>query len=205
MRIFVTILTNLRSTLELDLRCAWCGLVARRASHRAVCPQKWELSLGMVEAIDVRPGFNVVAGFASERAAVRTTLRHAGFKLAMVGIAVASCAAPVVKMIRHDVAGPARGARLVAIITSHRHVRAGEAKPRVAMLGNRKRRPMKVLDGVATLATVSVRRRGKLTAVHVLVAVGAQSEFHFVNRVFAGGDVALGALYHRVFSGQWVI
>src|SRR6267378_7076438 len=63
---------------------------------------------------------------------------------------------------------------------------------------------MKILHGVAAFAAVIVRCAGKLTVVHVLMAVRALREFHLVNRVFTGRDVALVAFHLRVLAFEWV-
>ena len=63
MRIFVTILTNLRSALELHRFCARGDLVTIAALYGTVRPEQRELRLGVIKARDVRPRPRVVAGF----------------------------------------------------------------------------------------------------------------------------------------------
>lgn len=172
-RVHVTIVTFLRSPLELHLGGAGCGLVARGTGHRTVRPEERKLGFGMVEVIHLRPGSNVVAGFASQRSAVGAALRHSVFELTMVRIRVACGATPIVKMVRHDVVGAMGRAGFVAIVTRDGGVCAGQTKARVTVLGNRKGRAMKVLHGVAALAAVPVGCRSKLTVVSVFVTVGA--------------------------------
>src|SRR5256886_15163651 len=54
-----------------------------------------EFGFRMVEAIHVRPGPHVMAGFASLRCAVGTAPRHAFFEFAMMDIFMAGGAGPV--------------------------------------------------------------------------------------------------------------
>lgn len=59
---------------------------------------------------------------------------------------------------------------------------------------------MKIRHGVATLAAILVRCRGKLPCVRVLMTIRALSERHFVPCVLARRDVARGTSYGRVFA-----
>src|ERR671924_586816 len=61
------------------------------------------------------------------------------------------------------------------------------------MFGDRKGRAVKIQNGMAVFTAVLVRRGRKLSVVGVFVAIRAGGEFHFVNRVFSGGEVALVA------------
>lgn len=65
MRVLVTILANLRRSLELDLRATRWHLVAIAALHDTMCTQQWELCLRVVESSDVRPGPRVMARLAA--------------------------------------------------------------------------------------------------------------------------------------------
>lgn len=65
MRVLVTILTNLRRSLELDLRAPRWRLVAITALHDTMCTQQWKLCLRVVESSDVRPGPRVMACLAA--------------------------------------------------------------------------------------------------------------------------------------------
>lgn len=63
--IFVTILANLRRAFELYFLLTHRHLVTVPALDRAVRAKQGELGFRMVEVVYVRPGLNVVAGFAS--------------------------------------------------------------------------------------------------------------------------------------------
>ena len=63
---------------------------------------------------------------------------------------------------------------------------------------------MKVLDGVAVLAAVLVRRTRELPVVLIFMAVQASRELNFIYRVLAGGNMALIAIYPRVLPLQGV-
>ena len=71
-------------------------------------------------------------------------------------------------------------------------MRAGQRKPRVAMLGNRERRA-EIQYGMAVFASVLVRRGGKLAVMRVFVTIRASREFHFINGVFSRGQMAFPA------------
>ena len=64
---------------------------------------------------------------------------------------------------------------------------------------------MPVCNGVTLLATILVRLAHKLIVVRIFVAVRAQLEFHFIDGVFACGDVALGAFDLYMFALQRVL
>ena len=63
---------------------------------------------------------------------------------------------------------------------------------------------MKVLDGVAILAAVLVRRTRELPVVLISMAVQTSCELNFIYGVFAGGNMALIARYVRVLPLQGV-
>src|SRR5690349_25149872 len=65
MRVLVTILANLRRSLELDLRTPRWHLVAITALHDTMCTQQRELCLRVVESSDVRPGPRVMTPLAA--------------------------------------------------------------------------------------------------------------------------------------------
>jgi len=63
---------------------------------------------------------------------------------------------------------------------------------------------MKVLDGVAVLAAVLVRRTRELPVVLIFMAVQTSRELNLVYGVLAGRKMALIALYPRVLALQRV-
>src|SRR5882762_9681729 len=75
MGIFVTIFADLRRVLELYFLFADRHLVTITALDGAMCSEQREFGFRMVEAIHVRPGPYVMAGFASLRRAVGAQLR----------------------------------------------------------------------------------------------------------------------------------
>lgn len=75
----------------------FCRFVAAIAGDFCVGACQWKWSLRMVESFDVGPGTDVVAGFASERFAIRSELGHAITKLPLVRIGVAACARKILK------------------------------------------------------------------------------------------------------------
>lgn len=75
----------------------------------------------------------------------------------------------------------------------------------VLVLGDRERRAMEVLNGVAILAAVLEGGGGELLVMRVLVAIRARREFYFVESVLAGRRVALITGDGCVFSFQGIV
>lgn len=171
--IFVTVLTNLRGALELDFPRAHGRFVTGATLDHAVSTEKWELGFRMVESVDVCPGTNVMASFASQRCAVGALPRHAILKFTVVRIPMAGSTTAILEAERHNFVGAACRSHLVAIGTRHRGVRPGQCETRVAMLRNRKSGTVKVFNGMAALAFVQVRSGGELSVMRILVAVRA--------------------------------
>jgi len=93
----------------------------------------------------------------------------------------------------------------MALIAGHGHVRSRKRETSLAMIGDRERGAVKVLDRVAALTPVLIRGRGKLGVVRVLVTIQTGSEFYFVPRILASRDMAFGALHSGVLTKQGVL
>ena len=78
------------------------GLVAITAGDGAMRADKCELGLGMIEAVDIRPGTSVVAGFAAEGSAIGAFASHAIVELALVRIFVTGGAIAIFEMERKN-------------------------------------------------------------------------------------------------------
>ncbi len=154
----------------------------------------------MVEAADIDPGPGAVARFAAQRGSIGAFLSHALLEFALVRIAVAGRACAICEMERQNLVRSSAKPRLVALRAGDGHVGPGQHKAGVLVLGNGKRRAMKVLYGMAILATVLVRSGGKLLVVRVPVAIRARRELHFVNGVLAGRRVAFVASDGRMLA-----
>lgn len=176
--------------------------MAFAAGYGAVSPHQRELGFGMVEAIDVYPGADVVAGFAAEGGAIGAFASHAIVELALVGILVAGGAGAILEMERKNLAGASTQAGLVAIGARDGDVSASQSEARGLVLGDGKRGAMEIDDGMAVFAAIIVWCGGELIIVGVLVAIEAGGEFHFVDGVFSRGNMALGAFHLDVFSLQ---
>lgn len=174
--------------------------MAFAARYCAVGPDQRELGFGMVEAIDVCPGANVMAGFAAEGGAVGAFASHAIVELTLVGILVAGGAGAILEMEGKNLVGASTQAGLVAIGAGDSYVSAGQSETRGLVLGDGIRGTMEIDDGMAVFAAIVVWRGGELVVVSVLVAIEAGGEFHFVDGVFARGNMALGAFHLYVFS-----
>ena len=181
------------------------GFVAFTASNRAMSANKRELGLGMIEAIHVCPGAHAVAGFAAEGSAIGALASHAIVELTFVRIFVAGSTVAVFKMERKNLVGAATKAGLVAIGTRDSHVRSCQRETRGFVFRNGESGAMEINNSVAVLAAIVVGCGGKLVVVRVLVAIEACAEFHFVDGVLAGGDMALRAFHSDVLALQRIV
>lgn len=154
----------------------------------------------MIEAVDVHPGFYAVTGFAAERSTVGTSASHTIVELALVRILVASGAGAVFEMERKNSVGAPAGAGFVAIGAGNSDMRACQWESSGLVFCDGESSAMEIDDGVAGLATIVVGRGGELIVVSVFVAISAGREFHFINGVFARGNVALGAFHLNMFA-----
>ncbi len=205
MGVFVAILTNLRRALELHLFGSRRHLVAITALYSAMRAKERKLRFRVVVATDVGPRSCVVASFAAQSCAVSAALGHPLLKFAVMGVLVTRSAAHVHEMERQDFIRAAGSTHPMAIGARHGGMRAGQSETRVAMLGNRKRGAMEILNRVATLTLIFVGRGGKLPVVGILMTVHTVREFDFVNRFLAGRNMALGAFYFYVLSFQRIL
>ena len=98
-----------------------------------------------------------------------------------------------------------RHARFVALVAGHCGMCACQRKIRSLVLCYRVERAMKVAYGVARFAAIVVGRPSKLSVVRILMAISAGCEFHLVNRVFTGRQMALGAFHLCVFAFQRIL
>ena len=166
-------LAILRRSFELDVARPLNRFVAIVAPGHAVGPNQCELRFRMVETSDVNPRPRVMACLAPNGGAVGEPERHAILKLALMGIGVARRAGPILKMEREDFVRPSSQANLVAIRAGNSDVRSGQHEPCILVFHNREGRLVKILDGMASLATVLIRSRCELFVVCILVAIGA--------------------------------
>lgn len=97
-----------------------------------------------------------MTGFASQRGAIGAQRRHALAELSVVGVLMAGRASTILEMEGQHFVFPSAEAHLVAIRARYGDVRSGEHEPGFIVLGDRKVRPVKVLDGMAFLTTILV-------------------------------------------------
>lgn len=179
--------------------------MTRAAFHGAMRAKQRELRFGVVEAIHVSPGAGVVASFATERSAVSAKLCHTVIEFALVRIFVTAGTGQIVPTKRKDPVEAARSARFVAFVARDGSMRASKRITRLAVHGHGIGRDVEVPNGVAVLAAVLMRRRNELAVVLILVAVQTSGKLHFVNRVFACGKMAFGAVDFDVFALERVV
>jgi len=146
-----------------------------------------------------------VACFAAQCGSIGALLRHALLEFAFVGVRVAGGASAVLEMEGKDLVCSAAESRFVTFRAGYCHVGAGQHKARVLVLGNRERRAMEILYGVAILAAVLVGSGGKLLVVCVLMAIRTGRELHFVNGIFAGRRVAFVARDGGMLSFERIV
>lgn len=205
MRIFVTILANLRSALELHFLRSHRHFMAITALDGPVRALQRKFRFRVVKTVDVRPRPHVMTGFAAQRRAVRAALRHAVLELAVMRIVVACRTGQVLEMEGQDFVGAACGADFVTIGTRHGCVSPGQRETCVAMFGDGKSGTVEVQDGVTALAFIQVRRGCKLIVVSIFVAIRTSRELHLVNRILTRGKMAFAAFDGDVLTLQRVI
>ena len=162
----------------------------------------------MIEGANVDPRFRAVACFAAERCSIGALLRHAILEFSLVRVGVARSACAVFEMEWQNFIRSSAQPNFVALRAADGNVRACQNETRVLVFGYREGRTMKILHGVAILATVLVGRGGELFVMLILVAIRAGREFHFVQRVFAGGRYGIcrkprPRVFLRVGIAKW--
>jgi len=192
-RVRMTSFAIRRRSLELNFVGTSGHFVTFVTCDRAMSSDQGKFRFRMIEATDVDPGPGAVARFAAQRSSVGALQRHAVLEFALMGIGVAGSARAVREMERQNLVCPSAKARFVTLRASDGHVSPGKREARVLVLGNRERRAMEILYGVAILAAALVRSGGELFVMRVLMAFGAGRELHFVNRIFARWRVAFVA------------
>jgi hypothetical protein len=195
----------LRRSLELNFVGTGGHLVTFVTRDRAMSPDQGKFRFRMVEAADVDPGSGAVAGFAAQRSSIGALLGHALLEFALMGVGVAGSARTVLEMKRQNLVRSSAEAGFMTIRAGDGHMSPGKRVSGVLVLGNCERRAMKVLYGMAILATILVGRGGKLLIMRILMAIRARRELHFVDRVFSGRCVTLVTSHGRMFSLQRIV
>lgn len=154
----------------------------------------------MIKLVKIVPLVGRVACLAAVGSRVRSDALHARAELPLVRIGVARSTRKIAEVIRHRLGFRCR---LVAVRTSDSEVSASQNKTTLLVFRKRKRRRVERFLGMTLLALVEVRRRGKLRLVRILVAIRAERELYFEHRRLARRNVALRAIYGRVFAAQW--
>jgi len=154
----------------------------------------------MVETVYVSPGLQIMASLAAEGCTVSPLARHLLIELALMRVLVAGGAAPVFEMEGQNFVRAPSQAKLMAIGAGDCGVGSLEREAGGAVFRDGVGGAVPILDGMAILAAVVVRSRSKLTVVRILVAIGASRKLHFVNGVFACGNMTLIALHLNVLA-----
>lgn len=108
------------------------------------------------------------------------------------------------KTERQNLIGPRAQAYFMAVRTRNRGVRPAQRVARLPVHRHGKSRLVEILDGVAVLAPVLIRRGRELIVVGILMAVRASRKFHFVNGVFTRRQMALVAFHLDVLAPQGI-
>ncbi len=125
--------------------------------------------------------------------AVNALLIHLGFKLLSVRILVTSRTAQIREVIRNNLSRLPIHAGRVTFIAQNRHVCSLEREAALCMKCDRERGRAEAFHSVAAFALSVVRCSSELSAVLVLMAIGAFCEGDFVARGLACGCMALVA------------
>src|SRR6202008_205485 len=125
----------------------------------------------MIEAAHLDPGLHGVASFTAQRRAVSAARCHALLEFPFVHVFVAGRAGAVLEVERQDLVSPSTKTNLVAVGAGNRHMRPGQHKAGLLVLGDGVGRAMEILDRVALLAAVVIRRGGELFVVLVLMTI----------------------------------
>ena len=179
--------------------------MAFTAGDGAMSANQSELSPGMVETVHFCPGTHAVAGFAAERRAIGAFASHAVVELPFVRILVAGSTVAIFKMERKNLVGAATKTGLVTIGAGDCYVGACQRETRSFVFRNAESGAMEINHRMAVLAAIVIGCGGKLVVVRVLVAIEACAEFHFVDGVFAGGEMALRAFHGDVLTLQRIV
>jgi len=201
----VACLTILGCSLELDFVRTGGHFMTFAAGHAPVRPFERELGFRMVESAHIGPGAHVMAGFTSQRGAIRAQRRHALLEFPTVGVLMAGGASTVLEMERQHLVGPPAQTHLVTIRARHRDVSSRKHEPGFAVHGDGIVRSVEIFDGVAFLTPILVGRSGKLPVVDVLVAIGTRFEFDPIDRVLPSGEVAFGTLHLYVLALERIL
>ena len=86
---------------------------------------------------------------------------------------------------RQNLIGPASQPYFVAIRAGDRQVCPRQGEEGLLVHHYSEGRLMEILDGMAVLALILIRRGGKLAVVGIFVAIRAGCELNFVNRILA--------------------
>lgn len=106
------------------------------------------------------------------------------------------------KTERQNLVGPPTQAYFVAVRTRNRRVRPRQRVARLPVHRQGESRLMEILDGVAAFTFVLIRGSDKLAVMGVLVAVRANREFHFINRVLPCRQVTLVTFHLDVLASK---
>lgn len=182
MHVLVAVLTLRRSSFEIDIQQigfkVW-RLVAVAARGSAVCAQEREFRLRVIESGEFLPTLGGVAGLAPSLGAVSPDLLHAFLELPLMGIAMTTGAVQIAPMIDNGGLGVELRRFLVAVSTGNGDVLSGECEMSFLVLGQGKGRRLVAVHSMAPVASVEIRRGGKLSSVPIGMAICAAIEFDF--------------------------
>ena len=182
-------------------------LVAIDTRRCPVRAQQRERGFGVIKDDKVFPVLAGMASLAAKRRSVRARLLHALGELPLVRVFVAGFAIQCLPVIEHHrLRHRIRMFRLfMAIRTGNRNMSARQNKPRFLVPLQSKCRRLPSPDRMALLALVPIRLIHKLAIMRIRMAIGAILELHFVERVLALRNMALGAFHLEVLSLQRIV
>lgn len=202
-RIFVALAAGRGSTLELHMPHGQFhvrGLVAIGTNHGSMRAHERKACLRVVELRQIFPFLRRVAGLATKRLAPRPTPCHPLGEFAFMNILVATGAKERIEMIERNLGA---SQRLVAIVTGHGFMTAGQWEAGLLMLGQRVVRRPKSGTIVALLAAIAPRFGCELALVLILVAIHTLRKVDLVAGLLASRRMAVGTLHFAVRKHQW--
>ena len=205
MHVLMAVLTLHRSSFEIDIqqvRFKIWRLVAVDARRSAVRTQQREFRLRVIESGEFPPSLGGVAGLAPSLSAVSADSLHAFLELPLMRILMATGAVQIAPVIDNRRLGLELRRFFVAVATGNGDVSSSECKMSFLVLGKRKRGRLITIHGMTTLASIEIRRGGKLSRVPVAMAICAAIEFDFEQRVLAFRNMALRTFQTSVASLQ---
>jgi len=182
MHVLMAVLTLHGSGFEIDIQQVgfkiW-RLVAIDARRSAMRAQQSEFRLRVIESREFPPALGDVTRLAPSLRPVSADSLHAFLKLPLMRIVMATGAVQIAPVIDDGRLRLKLRRLFMAVGTRNGDVPSRKYEMRFLMLGYCKGGRLVAIHGMTTLASVEIRRGGKLSRVPVAMAICAAIEFNF--------------------------